>query len=247
MPAHLGAEQGGGVAHAGANESVAASLDQRLGAELSGGFGDSVGQLHVVDEPLPLQFFAEALQQRPSAFFRPQRDALVIDQGNAVAVTVEGHAQMCPLAINRLAQFIQCFLPRTVGDSAVEAVIDHVVNGREEALRKNGVQVATCPCRPAAKHGIQHHMPLGRQRFDEGFLQASNVVEGDVESAGFGRRAVIAVALPLPCPASAARSKPATSSGVVASPSIHFNPLTVAGLCEAVTIAQPLACSRRFA
>ena len=196
---------------------MAASLDQRLGAELAGRLGDSIGKLQVVDEPLAPQLLAQALQQHPGGLFGPQGHALVVHQRDAVAVAVEGHAQVRPLAIHRLAQIVQFVRARTVGRAAAEAGIDRVVNGRKQTLRKDGVQVAPRLSRPTAEHRIEHDVLLGRQRFDERLLQAGHVVEGDVERARLGAAAAVAVALPpalsrLPFPPRVASHRLATGS-----------------------------------
>ena len=59
------------------------------------------------------------------------------------------------------------------------------------------MQVAPGLFRPAAVHGIEHHVPLGGQGIDERLLQTGDVVEGDVERSRRGQRAAAAVAVGL--------------------------------------------------
>ena len=92
-------------------------------------------------EPLSAQFAAEAIQQHPGRFLGRERDAFIVDQGDAVAVAVEGDAQVGPLAVDRVAQIDQFMRPRAIGRTAAKLRIDRVVNRGEKALREDRVQV----------------------------------------------------------------------------------------------------------
>ena len=104
MPADFRAEQSAGLAHPRPEKGVAATFRQRFGPELPGRLHDVVGKLQVVYERFPQKPAAQAMQQDPDGFLGAQDDAVAIDQREAVAVAVEGDAQMGTLAVHRFTQ-----------------------------------------------------------------------------------------------------------------------------------------------
>ena len=142
---------------------MTAAFRQRFGAELPGRFGDVVGELQVVNEPFAAQLVAQAVEQHPGGLLGPEHDAFVIDQGDAVAVAVEGDAQVGPLAVYLLAQLGQLVRLRAVGRPAAELGVDRIVDRGKQTLGEDGVQVAPGLFRPATVHRIEHHVPLGGQ------------------------------------------------------------------------------------
>ena len=167
VAAQVGAEQGIRLAHPRAKKAVAAALGDRLGAESSRRLGDAVGKLHVVHKPLSPQLPAQALQHGPGGLLGAQGDAFAVDQGEAIAVAVEGDAQVGPFAIHGVAQFGQAALADTVRRPAVEIAFDRVVQDGEEALGKDGVQVtpdAARPCSRASGRGPRGTGPSRHRR-----------------------------------------------------------------------------------
>ena len=160
---------------------MAAPLRDRLGPGVLGRLANAIGELQVVDEAMAAQPRAEGLQQHPGGLFRRQGHPFIIHQRQAVAVAVEGHAQVGPLPVDRLAKLVDPLGTRAIGAGAVKLLVAAIVNRRQQALGKDGVEVAPRAGRPAAVHGVQHDVAVGPQRIDPHLLQPGDVVEGDVQ------------------------------------------------------------------
>ncbi len=145
-------------------------LGQRLGPQPARGRGNLIGILHVVNEPLAVQFVAEQFKQGENGLLGTEHDPFVVDQGQPVAVAVEGQAQVRPLMIYGIAQFAEIFRPGTIRRQALEAAVGLVVDGRKNALWKDGVQIAPGLSRPTAVQGIERHVELRRERINEHLL-----------------------------------------------------------------------------
>ena len=224
---------------------MAAAFRQWFGAELPGRFGDAVGKLQVVNEPFPAQLLEPDSGAAPRWPPRDRARRLRYRPGRCGRRRRRRRRPSGPVG---------GIPPRTTRPTRAAA-----------SSRAPGRQTGSRPYRGSWKTDIGGRWragsagpsPPSNRAWDRAPRAVGRPVNrrtslADRRRSRKRRRALVGVVSVRPPPSplvfSPLRARADTSPGVGGrSPNSHFNPLMGDGLCEAVTIAQPSACSRCLA